>query len=336
MISNLNPKGSVRVETFNEDGILDVYEESNMVVRQGRANLLNVLNGRTSFDTSYIITDTTLGFYPWSASAAASSTGRYPVVGLLVNGTALPFYVGVKRDYTGAAIGPDPLIYDIDGLVTRLNETFAGNGEYVYSPTGDFIAQTAGGEGRLVAQTIIKSNGAKEIKISFVNPSEGNTLRPYSTNNPPSPIPGFPAPPVFFPPLMTMDDLFGTNTVTYDSTSSTSGNPYVLSTIELGTGTEVATIDSSAFPSGTYTSGGYPVSITDVQDPNSSLVTSSQYIIVIPKEEGNGLSGSGVTYTEAALKHTNLQWFAHVNLGQVYKNDTIGLRIVWTINFLPQ
>jgi hypothetical protein len=335
MMSNFNVVGKVKVEVLDDNGVVDTYEKSNLVVRQGRTNLLKILNGKLSYDNSYVIMDPAAGLFPFTTPRGYWVT--YPAVGLTYNATNYVFYIGIEYDVYGQVIGSDSIIYDVPGLVTKLNTLFNSfSNKVIYNSSGEQIGVSSAGMGLFEASVVLKDNGEQTIKIKCTNNAPGAMLTPYvfGTGVPPNPY-GGPAPPV--QGVCSVDDFFGPNTVIYQYTSSVTCGNFVISTIQLGTGNVPASVDSNSFPADTYVSPSYPVTAVDIVDPAyPEFVTSCNYVAVIPKDQANGAGGTGVTFTEAALKHLNDDWFAHVNLGQQYKNNTFGLRLTWTINLLPQ
>jgi hypothetical protein len=329
--SNFDIKGRVKIESFDEEGIINSSEYSNLVVRQGRNNILSILNGKLSYDNSYLVTDIAAGFFPLLIPPINPLYPQYPAVGLLYKGkddlTALPylFYVGVEYDSGGNVVGSSSITYDILSLVNKLNVLFNTNtSTTVYDVSGSAIGLSSAGLGLFEASVVLKANGEQTIKITCTDNSPNVTISPYSYGTSSS-------------GLKTLDAMFGPSTVSYQNTASVTCGNFIISSIQLGTGSEPATVNSNAFPPNTYVSSSYPVSTVDIVDPTyPDFVTSCNYIATIPKGEANGEGGTGVTFTEAALKHANGDWFAHVNLGQQYKNNTFGLRLTWTINLLPQ
>ena len=329
MISNMDIQGRVKVETFDEGGILDIKEHTNFVVRRGRSNLLSILNGKLSYDNSYIVMD----ILPDTLPLVTPGTLRieYPAIGLEYNGVHYMFYIGIERDVDGNPIGSDSITYDVYSLASKLNELFNTiTSKNVYSKFGGgtVVGVSSAGYGLFEASIVLRDNGEPTIKIKASSNAPGILLSNYSY------LEGFPA---FEERVYTLNGFFGPDTLYYQNVSSISCNNYIISSIQLGTVNVPATINSDAFPASTYTSPSYPVTALDIVDPlYPDRVTSCNYISVIPKVEANGESGTGVTFTEAALKHANGEWFAHVNLGQQYKNNTFGLRLTWTLNLIPR
>lgn len=324
-------RGRVIIEKIVEGNVIIENSFSNFVVRQGRANILSVLNGKLSYDNSYLIMDIASNFFPVLIPSSNLSYPRYPAIGLNYKGTndsvAKPyvFYIGIDYDSSGNTIGSSSITYDIFSLVNKLNTLFnTSTDKTVYDAAGNSIGLSSAGNGLFEASVVLKNNGEQTIKITCTNNSPNVTIAPYSYG---STIYG----------LKTLDTVYGPSTLTYQNVASVTCENFRVSTIQLGTGNTPATVDSDAFPINTYVSSSYPVSIEEIVDPlHPELVTACLYVATIPKEEANGEGGTGVTFTEAALKHANGDWFAHLNIGQLYKNSTFGLRLKWEIDLLPQ
>lgn len=332
MMSNFDIKGRVKIDSFDDNGIVSSSEYSNLVVRQGRTNLLSILNGKLSYDNSYLVMDIAPGTIP--LVTPRGYWVEYPALGLTYNGENYTFYIGIQYDSLGNIIGSSSIVYDISSLVNKLNILFNSFSSWpIYNAIGEQIGVNSAGMGLFEASIVIKNNGEQTIKITCTDNSPGVTLVPYSFGMCVPPGGGQTAPQT----VCSVDAFFGPSTVIYQNKASVTCGNFIISTIQLGTGSNPATVNSNAFPPNTYVSSSYPVSAVDIVDPlYPDLVTSCNYIATIPKEEANGEGGTGVTFTEAALKHANGDWFAHVNLGQQYKNNTFGLRLTWTINLLPQ
>ena len=327
-MSNFNIQGRVKIESLDDSGtVFDVKEYSNQVVRQGRANILSVLNGKLSYDNSYIVMDPSVGLFPFTTPNGYWI--EYPALGLTYNSTNYTFYIGIEYDALGAVVGSNSIVYDVPSLVTKLNSLFNSFvDKTVYNSVGEQIGVSTGGKGLFEASVVLKNNGEQTIKITCTDNAPSAVLTPYTF--------GVVAPSGVQTETQTMRSVnafFGPDTVIYQNTSSVTCGNFIISTIQLGTGNTPATVDSNSFPANTYVTPSYPVTAIDVVDPlYPDYITSCNYVVIIPKEEG----GTGVTFTEAALKHYNGDWFAHVNLGQQYKNNTFALRFTWTINLLPQ
>jgi hypothetical protein len=170
------------------------------------------------------------------------------------------------------------------------------------------------------------------VKITHNNPGRGNTLVQFSHVE--SMLQAALATQY---PFNTDDALYGPSTIFYvgSDLGGTTSN-YAIGSIQLGTASGITNIMDSAFAPTTYTTGDYTPTVEYGQiDAERLYDTQAIFTAIIPAAEGNGELGTGVTFTEAALKCHNNDWFAHINFGQVYKTNQIRLRIRWTIDLLP-
>lgn len=330
---------------------------TNTIVRDGRVALAKLITGEASFDTSYIILD---------ASGTSSNNG-FPRVyvqppspnihdswmGIVNSGIVHMYYLGPK--YTADPVinvGLGPVTYDIYGFVTYLNEMFNAYSNYsgfsdipIYKADGEIFAYVPRTSPGLKA-SIVDVAGVARVIIQAQYGGTGSIV-PYSTTIETesgcldvSGISGHVAqapdaiPRVRF---QTDDCLFGPGTIMHTSEGVPTGeSDFVVNGLQLGTSNGTTNITDSEFVAGTYVSPRYVPTVSYGQTDGARLYdTQAKFKIVIPSSEGNGESGLGVTYTEAALISRNNRWFAHTHFGQFFKSNQIQLTVQWTVDFMP-
>ena len=357
--SSLYAKGTVEIIATDVSSGKLVKQETvtNTIVRDGRVALAKLITGEASLDRSYIVLDVSNGGvsvdgFPRTYVYPESPDLHDSWMGIVNSGAICMFPLGPK--YTSDPISNanlGPVTYDILGFVTRLNEmfnaysTYSGTGDIpIYQKDGTVVAYMPKLNPGLVA-SIVFVTGVPKIKIEARQGGTGSIL-PHSTTiatgtgcldvsgtfTPPSAPSGIPQ--VRF---QTDDCLFGPGTVTHTATgSSTSESDYVVNGLQLGVSNGTTNITDSSFVAGTYVSPRYVPYVSYGHTDLAGLYdTQAKFEIVIPASEGNGESGLGVTYTEAALICRNDKWFTHTHFGQFFKSNQIQLTVRWTVDFMP-
>lgn len=330
-MSNYSPlyaKGTVEVIATDvvTGKVVQRQVVNNTIVRSGRVALAKLITGEASLDKSYVILDTT---FPRTYDPSPHLHDGW--LGLINSGVATLYYLGPL--YTSNATANQSVgsvTRDISGFVTYLNQLFTSYSSYsgqdipIYRADGSVGATVAHTSPALVA-SIVYIDDVARVKIEARNGGTGSIL-PYSTTDPINAV-----------PFQTDDALFGFNTEVHTSVGTpTAESDYVVTGMQLGVSTGTTSVTDSGFVPGTYVSPRYVPSVSYGQsDPDGLYDTQAKFQIVIPASEGNGESGTGVTYTEAALLCRNDDWFTHVHFGQFFKSNQIQLTVNWTVDFMP-
>lgn len=358
--SSLNMKGTVNITAtdVNSGAVVQSQTVTNTIVRNGRVALSKLITGEAATDKSYLILDATggsglsLNGFPRTYVVPSSPTVHDSWMGITNSGIPCMYYLGPKYTHDPAVnANLAPVTYDIYGFVTYLNGLFNTYTSGEQTEREVPIYQYDGTKAAYIPRTIpslkasvVNISGVDRVKIEAVQGGTGSIL-PYSTtietesgcldvSGTYDPYGIKVIPQVRF---QTDDCLFGVDTIAYTAQGiPTAESDYVVNGVQLGVSNGTTNITDSEFVSGTYVSPRYTPSVAYGQaDAEGLYDTQVIFTAVIPASEGNGESGLGVTYTEAALLCRNEQWFAHTHFGQFYKSNQIQLTITWTVDFMP-
>lgn len=346
--SPLNAKGTVEIiATDAATGeVLQSQVVTNTIVRDGRVALAKLITGEASMDKSYLVLDTTFPLV-----YGVSTDLQYGWMGITNAGIDCLYHIGPEFSADPVAnAGIAAVTRDIYGFVTYLNQQFNAYSQNttnrdipIYNYAGDIVRTVPHTSPPLVA-SVVDVVGPR-VMISARNGGTGSIV-PYSTSVGVSEtvcveIPGHgvvcTAPPQMEVQFQTDDDLFGPGTIMHTAQGATTAeSDYIVNGLQLGVSNGTTNITDSEFVAGTYVSPRYTPTISYGQaDADALYDTQAKFEVVIPAAEGNGESGLGVTYTEAALLCRNDRWFTHAHFGQFFKSNQIQLTIRWTVDFMP-
>ena len=325
--SSLYAKGTVEVIATNviTGDIVKKQTINNTIVRNGRVALAKLITGEAAMDKSYIVLETT---FPRTYVPVPTISDGW--LGLLNSGVPTLYYLGplyTSNPVVNQSIGS--VTRDISGFVTYLNQIFTlysthiGQDIPIYKADGTVGATFAHTSPALVASIVIVGS-EQRVKIEARDSGTGPIL-PYSTIDTTQQV-------LFY----TDDSLFGNYTAHTSTGIAISESDYVVTGLQLGVSNGTTSITDSGFAPDTYVSPRYVPAVSYGQaDPDGLYDTQAKFKVIIPASEGNGESGTGVTYTEAALLCRNDSWFTHVHFGQFFKSNQIQLTINWTVDFMP-
>ena len=326
--SSFYAKGTVEI-IATDDATGEVVQRqavNNTIVRDGRIALAKLITGESALDKSYLILDMT-----FPKTYAPSPDLHNGWLGIINSGVVSMYYLGPL--YTSSALANESVgavTRDIVGFVTYLNQLFSSYSSYVgvdipiYRKDGS-IGATVSHTSPALKASVVWIDSQARVKIEAHHGGTGSII-PYSTTDPLNTV-----------TFQTDDTLFGPNTVAHTSVGvSTAESDYVVTGMQLGVSNGTTSVTDSEFVPGTYVSPRYVPSISyGKSDPGGLYDTQAKFQIIIPASEGNGDSGTGVTYTEAALICRNDSWFTHAHFGQFFKSNQIQLTVNWTVDFMP-